>query len=92
MPTQRQVSDTISQALYIMTRYQNGERTPERAAHMQVEVQVLASWVSEWGWDWRRVDGHVAGPVRAGLLDRYGQEVGPRLLAEFADAFDCIFA
>ena len=71
-----------------MVCYHN-EKTARSAREMTVaEVRAVAGWIGELGLDAGETDDGVLRPVGRELLLRYGHEVGPRISAEFLEAFE----
>jgi hypothetical protein len=90
MVSDRQVRETVARCVSTMVYYHNSERCRETAGQMAAEVQVIAGFVEEWGFDAAKINARVFRPVEDELIARYGHEVGPRMLGEFIDAFESI--
>jgi hypothetical protein len=91
MATERQVQETIARCVALMVFHHNCERSQEARDRMIAEVQIIAGFVEELGFSRSGVDWRIMRPIEAELLARYGHEVGPRLFAMFADAFEDSF-
>jgi hypothetical protein len=88
MPTRHPVEETVIQCVEIMVRYyRDGENRSGRHERMQAEVGLQAAWVAEWAWSLERIASHIIKPVSLALSDRYGDDVGQRLVMEFLPAF-----
>ncbi len=90
MVSDRQIRETVARCVSTMVFYHNGERSRDTAELMTVEIQVIAGFVEEWGFDAAEINARVFRPVESELIARYGHEVGPRMLGEFIDAFESV--
>jgi hypothetical protein len=70
-----------------MIYYHNGERSDETRTRMIDDVQAVARLISSWELTYMEID-EILYQVRSELVLRYGQEAGPRINREFADAFE----
>lgn len=87
MVTERQTLETVARCVSTMVFYHNGDRTGADREPMSSEVRLIAGFVAEWDLDADETEGLIIRPVEAELIARYGREIGPRLVREFADAF-----
>jgi len=88
MYTERQVEETVAQGVSIMVCYYGDVRNPRNKDMMIAEIQMIADWAMETGMSHVEVEERILRPLGGELIDRYGYEVGPRLHAEFLEAFD----
>ena len=70
-----------------MQFYRAGYRRARDEAQMVAEIQEVAAWYRAANLAEPDLDQQVLQPIAAGLLDRHGTIVGPRLYAKFWAAF-----
>ncbi len=79
----------VARCLSVMVFYHHDRAdTRDPCAPMRGEIRQIAAWVDELGLGSVATDDDLIEPVRVGLIDRFGHEVGARLFAEFTGAFD----
>lgn len=88
MTKERQVQETIARCLNVMIRYHDDDRSAQRRALMVDEVHFMATVVKELGLSLLDTEERILQPLGTELLARYGYEVGPRIYAEFLQAYD----
>jgi hypothetical protein len=89
MTDERPLQEAIARCVSIMVFYKHSDRTPRSLGLMTAEIRTVA----------RTVEGMansdvgelaVDRQVESELMARYGHEVGPRLLADFMDAYGTV--
>ena len=90
MATERQVQETIARCISTMVFYHNSERSRKTEDRMIAEVQVIAGFVEELGFERGEAEERIIRPVELELIARYGYEVGPRMAVQFANAFQSL--
>lgn len=92
MVTDRQIQETVARCVSTMVYYHNCERSRKAVEQMTVEIQLIAGFVGESGFNVAEINSRIFRPVEVELIVRYGHEVGPRMLAEFIEAFEGVKA
>ena len=91
MATERQVQETISKCVSTIVYYHNEERSTAADEWVVADVRAITRLVRDLGFSDLGVARRILQPVEGELIDRYGHEVGARLFAKFADAFEDSF-
>lgn len=92
MSDERQLHEAIARCVAIMVFYKNGERTPDSPARMAAEIRAVAGQVTGMGWPEGEAEWRVVRPVERELMARYGHELGPRIVADFVNAYVTVTA
>ena len=91
MATDRELQETIARCVSALVFYHKCGRTGETSERMAAEVQLIAGYVGEvlhLAGD--EIESRLVRPLEFELTERFGREVGRRLLGEFLAAFDCV--
>ncbi len=88
MPTDRQIDETIARCVSTMVYLHASGQKARAFDQAAAEIQLIAAWIREMGLEDSEVQDRILDPLEEELCNRYGPELGPRLLGVFLEAYD----
>ena len=88
MTDERILQEAIARCVSILVFYHNCERTRDSLARAGSEIRAVANQFPTLEISPEEVERKITDSVREEMVLRYGHEVGPRISAQFADAFE----
>jgi hypothetical protein len=87
MTDERQLQEATARCVGVMVFYQHSERTRDSLARMGSEIRQVAERIAGMGLTEDKIEREVVRTVEFELMARYGHELGPRIVADFLDAY-----